>query len=79
MDFVSNFQLVIFTPKSLLRLPEAKSSFDDMLPGSEFKRVIPDTGPASQNPENVAKLALCSGKRQITICLDFWVPNVLIM
>lgn len=50
------------TPKSLLRHPEAKSSFDEMLEGTEFRRVIPDDGPASSNPHNVKKLIFCSGK-----------------
>merc|ERR1719449_232233 len=39
--------LVIMTPKSLLRHPECKSSFDDMGPGSSFQRLISDAGPAS--------------------------------
>ncbi|KAL0266421.1 UNVERIFIED_CONTAM: hypothetical protein PYX00_008957 [Menopon gallinae] len=54
--------LILMTPKSLLRHPEAKSSFDDMVEGTEFQRVIPDDGPASQNPSGVKKLIFCSGK-----------------
>ncbi|XP_056632146.1 2-oxoglutarate dehydrogenase complex component E1 isoform X4 [Diorhabda carinulata] len=54
--------LIIMTPKSLLRHPEARSSFDDMVEGTEFKRIIPDNGPAAQNPEGVEKLLFCTGK-----------------
>uniref|UniRef100_A0A8B9PCM6 2-oxoglutarate dehydrogenase complex component E1 n=1 Tax=Apteryx owenii TaxID=8824 RepID=A0A8B9PCM6_APTOW len=54
--------LIIFTPKSLLRHPEARSSFDDMLPGTNFLRVIPDSGPAAQSPENVKRVLFCTGK-----------------
>ena len=54
--------LVIMTPKSLLRHPECKSSFDDMVPTSEFQRLIPDSGPASQNPSGVKKVIFCTGK-----------------
>uniref|UniRef100_A0A8C3CID5 2-oxoglutarate dehydrogenase complex component E1 n=1 Tax=Cairina moschata TaxID=8855 RepID=A0A8C3CID5_CAIMO len=54
--------LIIFTPKSLLRHPEARSSFDDMLPGTHFLRVIPDSGPAAQNPANVKRVLFCTGK-----------------
>ncbi|KAM3924154.1 2-oxoglutarate dehydrogenase complex component E1 isoform 3-T3 [Leptodactylus fuscus] len=54
--------LIIFTPKSLLRHPEARSSFDDMLAGTHFERVIPDVGPASQNPTGVKRLIFCTGK-----------------
>uniref|UniRef100_A0A2K5HBQ9 2-oxoglutarate dehydrogenase complex component E1 n=1 Tax=Colobus angolensis palliatus TaxID=336983 RepID=A0A2K5HBQ9_COLAP len=55
-------RLIIFTPKSLLRHPEARSSFDEMLPGTHFQRVIPEDGPAAQNPENVKRLLFCTGK-----------------
>ncbi|XP_068905525.1 2-oxoglutarate dehydrogenase complex component E1-like isoform X7 [Tenebrio molitor] len=54
--------LIMMTPKSLLRHPEAKSSFDDMLENTEFRRVIPDESPASQNPQNVKKVLFCTGK-----------------
>lgn len=33
-----------------------------MIPGTEFKRVIPEEGPAAQNPSRVQKLIFCSGK-----------------
>lgn len=54
--------LIVFSPKSLLRHPDAKSSFDEMVEGTTFRRIIPDEGPASQNPESVKRLVLCSGK-----------------
>merc|ERR1719433_949662 len=54
--------LVVMTPKSLLRHPECRSSFDDLLPGTEFQRAIPDAGPASQDPLGVKKLIFCTGK-----------------
>lgn len=56
------FQLIIFTPKSLLRHPEARTSFDEMLSGTHFQRVIPEDGLAAQNPENVKRLLFCTGK-----------------
>lgn len=52
--------LIIMTPKALLR--SAKSSFDEMLPGTSFVRVYKETGAASQNPEQVKKIVFCSGK-----------------
>uniref|UniRef100_A0A673LSR1 2-oxoglutarate dehydrogenase complex component E1 n=1 Tax=Sinocyclocheilus rhinocerous TaxID=307959 RepID=A0A673LSR1_9TELE len=54
--------LIVFTPKSLLRHPEAKSNFDQMLPGTHFQRVIPDDGPATQNPSEVKRIVFCTGK-----------------
>nr|CAH0106468.1 unnamed protein product [Daphnia galeata] len=54
--------LIIFTPKSLLRHPDAKSSFDDMVETTEFKRVIPEAGIAASQPEAVRKVIFCSGK-----------------
>jgi len=50
--------LVVFTPKSLLRHPEATSTINDLAEG-EFQRVIPDT---SVDPKNTKRVLLCSGK-----------------
>ncbi|XP_046616337.1 2-oxoglutarate dehydrogenase, mitochondrial isoform X2 [Neodiprion virginianus] len=54
--------LILMTPKSLLRHPEARSSFDLMTEDTHFLRVIPEEGPAAQNTNNVKKLLFCSGK-----------------
>jgi len=53
--------LIVCTPKSLLRLPEARSSFDDMLEGTGFQRLIPDPVTA-EDPSKVKKVIFCSGK-----------------
>lgn len=50
------------SPKSLLRLPEARSSIEEMTENTEFRRVIEDSGPAAENASNVTKLLFCSGK-----------------
>jgi len=52
--------LVIFTPKSLLRLPTAASRPADLTRG-RFQRVIQDDA-AGKRPETVRKVVLCSGK-----------------
>ncbi|CAM9592676.1 2-oxoglutarate dehydrogenase complex component E1-like [Lampetra fluviatilis] len=54
--------LILATPKSLLRLPEARSSFADMMPGTSFRRVIPEEGPAAKDPGAVRRLIFCCGK-----------------
>ncbi len=52
--------LVIFTPKSLLRLPEAMSTPRDLATGG-FQRLIGDPL-AAEDPVRVERLILCSGK-----------------
>ena len=52
--------LIVMTPKSLLRLPAATSSLDELAEGG-FQRVIDDPELAGPR-ENVTKLVLCSGK-----------------
>jgi len=51
--------LSVMSPKSLLRLPAAVSSLDDLATGS-FQAVIPD--PAEPEPSEVSRVILCSGK-----------------
>jgi 2-oxoglutarate dehydrogenase E1 component len=50
--------LVIMTPKSLLRLPQASSNIDDLV-GGRFQPVLAEPG---VDPERVTRLILCSGK-----------------
>jgi 2-oxoglutarate dehydrogenase E1 component len=50
--------LVVFTPKFLLRAPEAVSTIEELATGS-FQRVIPDT---TADPSKVTRILLCSGK-----------------
>jgi 2-oxoglutarate dehydrogenase E1 component len=50
--------LIVFTPKSLLRHPEAVSTLDEMASGT-FQRVIGDD---SVDPTRVSRILLCSGK-----------------
>jgi 2-oxoglutarate dehydrogenase E1 component len=52
--------LVIFTPKSLLRLPRAMSHPDDLSSG-RFRTVLDDPGAAAR-PQAVRSAILCSGK-----------------
>ncbi|XP_077311009.1 2-oxoglutarate dehydrogenase-like, mitochondrial isoform X2 [Lithobates pipiens] len=54
--------LIIFTPKSLLRHPEAKSSFEEMKTGTVFQRVIPESGAACHNRQDVRRVIFCTGK-----------------
>jgi 2-oxoglutarate dehydrogenase E1 component len=54
--------LILMTPKSLLRHPEAKSPFSMMTENTEFLRMIPDETVASEHPENVKKIIFCSGR-----------------
>lgn len=54
--------LILMTPKSLLRHPEARSSFDLMTEDTQFLRIIPEEGVAAQNPNGVKRVVFCSGK-----------------
>ncbi len=50
--------LVVMTPKSLLRLPVAASTLEE-LAGGRFQPVLPEPG---VDPQQVTRLILCSGK-----------------
>jgi len=51
--------LVIMTPKSLLRLPQATNTVADMAEGTRFEPVLAEPGVAD---EQVKRLVLCTGK-----------------
>jgi 2-oxoglutarate dehydrogenase E1 component len=50
--------LVVMTPKSLLRLPAATSTLDELATG-KFHRVLPD---GLADPDKVTRALFCSGK-----------------
>ncbi len=52
--------LIIMSPKSLLRLPEATSDVSELVSGS-FDPVLDETDPAIQ-PDQVKRIVFCSGK-----------------
>jgi 2-oxoglutarate dehydrogenase E1 component len=58
--------LIVATPKSLLRDPRARSTLDDMAPGTSFLRVIPEANPAiyteGEVNEGVKRVVFCTGK-----------------
>jgi 2-oxoglutarate dehydrogenase E1 component len=51
--------LVVFTPKSLLRLPAARSAAAEFTEGT-FQEILPD--PQRPHPSVVSRVILCSGK-----------------
>ena len=51
--------LILLTPKSLLRHPQAVSSVDELVKG-RFRRVLDD--PLVEDPTTIARVILCSGK-----------------
>jgi 2-oxoglutarate dehydrogenase E1 component len=51
--------LVIMTPKSLLRLPQATNTLASMAEGTRFEPVLAEPG---VNDEQVTRLVLCTGK-----------------
>jgi 2-oxoglutarate decarboxylase len=61
---VSNARpLVVMTPKSLLRLPAAVSTLDELANGAFHKIIDDDLFTSGEHPrEDVTKLVLCSGK-----------------
>ncbi len=51
--------LIVMTPKSLLRLPQAASSIEEMAEGTRFHPVLAEPGVVD---EQVTRLVLCTGK-----------------
>ncbi|CAI2171207.1 12311_t:CDS:2 [Funneliformis geosporum] len=55
--------LIVFTSKSLLRHPMARSSLIEMTGDQVFKRFIPDPHPETlESPEKITRHVLCSGQ-----------------
>ena len=52
--------LVVMTPKSLLRLPQAVSPLADLSPGRRFQKIL--AGPVPKGSEPLRRVLACSGK-----------------
>ena len=62
--------LIVFTPKSLLRLPQASSRLDDLTTGT-FRPVIDDPDPAvAARAGQVERVLFCSGKIYYDLLLE---------
>lgn len=53
--------LVLMTPKSLLRLPQATSTIEDMGEGTSFREVLDDDS-LTTDPNRITRLIFCTGK-----------------
>ncbi|XP_065186888.1 2-oxoglutarate dehydrogenase complex component E1-like [Sycon ciliatum] len=53
--------LIICTPKSLLRHPDARSSLDEMCEGTHFRRVLPDPE-LPEGSASIKRVIFCTGK-----------------
>jgi len=51
--------MIVMTPKSLLRHPDATSAVSELTEGN-FRHVLPD--PTVEDPSSITRLVLCSGK-----------------
>ena len=56
--------LICATPKTLLRLPAAVSTLEDMGPGTTFHPVLPDT---TVDPAAVSRIVFVCGKHYYTL------------
>jgi 2-oxoglutarate dehydrogenase E1 component len=55
--------LINFFSKSLLRHPMARSKLEDFMPGSAFKRFLPEKFPEEINsPDKIKRVIFCSGQ-----------------
>lgn len=74
-QILRNFRkpLVVMAPKTMLRMSEATSSYQDFLPGTHFKNVLPDT---LANPKNVKRIVFCSGKHYYNLNAERVAKNI---
>jgi 2-oxoglutarate dehydrogenase E1 component len=55
--------LIVVAPKNMLKMRDCQSSFEEMGPGTQFKRLIPE--PYDEElvaPDKIRRLLMCSGK-----------------